>query len=120
MAGEKSDKIKNFKGKTHKFPKAPQGLDEKKSQGQINLAKSNNILKSARTLFEAADILPDLVDNIKDEVQNGINKNALELLKIIKEPEEQSLKLEGQVQKIFITPEQQKNAMEHINKMIND
>ncbi len=118
MAANKRNNINNLKG--HKFSKSPQGLDEKKSQGQINLAKSNNILKSARTLFEAAEILPDLVDNIKEEVQHGINKNAIELLKIIKEPEEQTVKLEGQVQKVYITPEQQIEAIEHINKTIND
>lgn len=114
MTDNRRNNINNLKG--HKFPKSPQGLDEEKSQGQINLAKNNNILKSARTLFEAANILPDLVDNIKEEVQSGVNKNALELLKIIKEPEEQTVKLEGQVQKVFVTKEE----VEEVNKHIQD
>lgn len=118
MTGEKYDRIKNLKG--HKFPKSPQGLDDKKSQGQINLAKNNNIISSARTLFQSANILPELIDKVQQEVQDGYTKNAIELLKILKEPEKQTVELEGQVQKIYVTPDQQKKAMEHIAKTIND
>ena len=75
----------------NRFPEGDQGLNEAKSQGQIKRSKSINILYTTRTLFANADILPELIDNIKIEVKNGNNKNALELLKVIKEPEEQKV-----------------------------
>ena len=70
-----------------KFSKAPQGLDEAKSKGQIELAKNTNLLCSARTMFENADILPDLVASLKEEVSNGEIKNAIKFFDVIKEPE---------------------------------
>lgn len=103
-----------------KFKKAPQNLDENKSKGQVELSKKKNLLYTARTLYENADILPQMIDNIKNEVNMGENKNAIELLKVIKEPEEQKINVNGQVQKVFITPEQQKEAEEHIKKMIEE
>lgn len=118
MAGDKKGRIDNLKG--HKFPKAPQGLDDKKSKGQINLAKNNNIICTARTLFEASEILPELINNIQEEVQNGLNKNALELLKIIKEPEQQNIKIDGGavVQKVFVTEKELKEVREHIASVV--
>lgn len=101
------------------FKKAPQNLDEKKSQGQIERSRKRNLLLTARTLYENADILPQMIDNIKNEVEMGMNKNAIELLKVIKEPEEQNINLKGQVQKVFITPEAQKEAEEHIKDFID-
>ena len=103
-----------------RFTSENQPSPESKSRGQVQRAKNMNILATARTLFESANILPGLIDNIQEEVQNGFNKNAIELLKIIKEPEKQKIELEGQIQKIYITHEQQKKAMEHIAKTIND
>lgn len=70
-----------------RFGKAPQGLDEAKSNGQIELAKNTNLLCSARTMFQNADILPELVSNLKDEVANGEVKNAIKFFDVIKEPE---------------------------------
>ena len=85
--------LENLKGK--KFPKAPQGLDEAKSNGQIELAKNTNLLCSARTMFQNADILPELVSNLKDEVANGEVKNAIKFFDVIKEPEKQELKIDA-------------------------
>lgn len=78
--------LKNLeKGK--RFGKAPQGLDEAKSKGQIELAKNTNLLCSARTMFENAEILPELVANLKEEVNNGEVKNAIKFFDVIKETE---------------------------------
>lgn len=110
----------NYNKPTNGFKKAPQNLNENKSLGKIEQAKKKNLLYTARTLYENADILPQMIDNIKNEVNMGENKNAIELLKVIKEPEEQKINLNGQVQKVFITPEQQKEAEEHIKKMIEE
>lgn len=86
--------LKNLE-KRKKFPKAPQGLDEAKSNGQIELAKNTNLLCSARTMFQNADILPELVSNLKDEVANGEVKNAIKFFDVIKEPEKQELKIDA-------------------------
>ena len=86
--------LKNLE-KRKKFPKAPQGLDEAKSNGQIELAKNTNLLCSARTMFENADILPELVLNLKEEVANGKVKNAIKFFDVIKEPEKQELKIDA-------------------------
>ena len=71
----------------YKFQKAPQGLNEAKSKGQIELAKKTNLLCSARTMFENAEILPELVANLKEEVSNGEVKNAIKFFDVIKETE---------------------------------
>lgn len=104
-----------------KFKKSPQGLDDAKSKGQIQRAKNNNLICTARTLFDNADILPDLINNVKEEVRNGINKNAIDLLKVIKEPETQEINLNGglEVQKVFIDEKTKKKADEHIDDIIN-
>lgn len=70
-----------------KFKKSPQGLDEAKSRGQIELAKNTNLLCSARTMFENANILPELVANLKEEVSEGYVKNAIKFFDVIKESE---------------------------------
>ena len=101
-----------------RFTSNNQPSPESKSKGQVQRAKNMNILATARTLFESANILPDLIDNIQEEVQNGFNKNAIELLKIIKEPEKQTIELEGQVQKIYVTKEEIKNVKDHIKEFI--
>ena len=110
----------NYNKPTNGFKKAPQNLNENKSLGKIEQSKKKNLLYTARTLYENADILPQMIDNIKNEVNRGENKNAIELLRVIKEPEEQKINLNGQVQKVFITPEQHKEAEEHIKKMIEE
>ena len=93
--------------KGHKFDKSPQDLNDKKSQGMIEARKQKNLIMTARTLYESAEILPKLIDNIKEEVDNGLNKNAIELFKVLKEPEENTINLNGNVgvKKIYVTPE---------------
>lgn len=110
-----------YKKPEAKFPNSPQGLDDKKSKGQIERARNTNLLCHARTLFSNADILPELIENVKEEVLNGNNKNAIELLKVIKEPEAQNINLNGgiEVQKVFIDEKTQKNTDKHIDDFIN-
>lgn len=69
------------------FPKAPQGLNEAKSQGQINLSREKNIIKTLRLRIGETNIIENLVDGLVEEVNNKEYKNALKLLDIIKEPE---------------------------------
>lgn len=70
-----------------KFSKAPQNLDENKSKGQVGLAIENNLIKTLRTRISETNLLEDLVKGVASEAENGEYKNALKLLEIVKEPE---------------------------------
>ena len=120
MMAPNKKSLENLK-KGKRFPKAPQGLDDRKSEGQIERAKNTNLLCSARTLFQNADILPDLIANVKQEVLSGNNKNAIDLLKVIKEPEDQNINLNGglEVQRVFIDEKTKKKTDDHIDKFID-
>lgn len=76
-----------YKKPEYKFPKAPQNLDEKKSEGQINLALENNIIKTLRTRIKEAGLVEKVVDGVMEEAENNNYKNAIKLLEIVKEPE---------------------------------
>ena len=85
---QKSEKLKE--AEVH-FSDTNQPSNEAKSNGQIKRSKEKNILYTARTLFENADILPDIVNGIKKEVQEGNLKNAIDMFKAIKENETQEI-----------------------------
>lgn len=70
-----------------KFKKSPQGLDEAKSKGQIALSIDNNLIKTLRTRISETNLIDDVVNGVKEEAQNGDFKNAIKLLEIAKEPE---------------------------------
>jgi hypothetical protein len=69
------------------FPKAPQGLNEAKSRGMRNFAIENNLIKTLRTRISETNLLEDLVNGVAQEAENGFYKNALKLVEIVKEPE---------------------------------
>lgn len=116
----KNKRLKEI-GKNTQFTTDKQPSNEAKSNGQIARSKKNNIICTARTLFEKAGILDKVMENISEEVKNGINRNAIEMLKIIKEPETQNIKLDGgvEVQKVFITKEEKNETDKHIDDIIN-
>lgn len=116
-----NNKKLNEVNKKTRFSKTNQPTEEAKSNGQIEKAKNRNLLYSARTLFDNADILPDLVNNLKKEVSEGNNKNTIEFLKIIKEPETQNINLNGgvEVQKVFIDAETKQKTKQHIQDFID-
>lgn len=70
-----------------KFPKAPQGLDEAKSRGMINLALENNLIKTLRTRISETNLLQDVVNEVANRVKEGDIKDAIKLIEIAKEPE---------------------------------
>lgn len=78
--------LKNLE-KRKKFPKAPQGLNEKKSRGQVNLALENNIIKTLRTRIQETGLIENVVKGVVEETENKCYKNAIKLLEIVKEPE---------------------------------
>lgn len=89
-----------------KIDNTDEKINEAKSRGQIELSKKTNLLCTARTLFENANILPELVDSLKEEIQEGKTKNAIRFFDVIKEPEKQEIKttIEGMPTTINILP----------------
>ena len=111
-----------YKNPECKFEKSPQGLDEAKSKGQINLSIKRNLLETLRTRIDEHNLIDDVVSGVVEEVQEGKYKNAIELLKIAKEPEAQNINLNGgvEVQKVFIDEATKKETQKHIKEFIND
>lgn len=83
------EKIQKFveSGKATQFKKAPQGLDEAKSRGQIQLSIDNNLIKTLRSRISEINLIDDVVSGVKVEAENGEYKNAIKLLEIAKESE---------------------------------
>lgn len=97
-------------------------MDEAKSRGQIKRRQEYNILAHIRSNIEDRNIISKTFDVIECELEAGMTKNAIEVLKIAKENEKQDINLTGgvEVQKVYVTPEQQQEALEHIKKVIDD
>ena len=77
------------------FKKSPQGLDEAKSKGQVNLSIKKNLIETLRSRIDEWDLVDKVVSGVNSEVDNGNLKNAIELLKIAKEPDKQEVKLDS-------------------------
>ena len=108
-------------GKKTQFSKDNQPSTESKSKGQINLAKERNILQTLRTSVNGYDLTQKTVKVIAQEVANGDVRNAIKLLSIIKENEVQEIKNTGsiEVQKVFVTKEEQKEIDKSIDDVID-
>lgn len=97
-------------------------MNEAKSRGQIKRRQEYNILAHIRSNIEDRNIISKTFDVIECELEAGMTKNAIEVLKIAKENEKQDINVTGgvEVQKVYVTPEQQQQALEHIKKVIDD
>lgn len=62
-------------------------INRRKSEGLINLSKERNLIKTLRTRIGETNLLENLVNGVVEETENGQYKNALKLLEIVKEPE---------------------------------
>lgn len=78
--------LKNLE-KRKMFSSEYQPSPEAVSRGVINFAKEKNIIKTLRTRISETNLLEDLVKGVASEAENGEYKNALKLLEIVKEPE---------------------------------
>lgn len=97
-------------------------INRRKSEGKIEQSKIKNMLYTARTLYDNAEILPQLVTNIQKEVEAGKNDNAIKFFGLIKENETQNINLNGgvEVQKVFIDSKTKKCTDKHIDDFLND
>lgn len=113
--------LKNLK----KFSKEYQPTPEAKSEGKKRAQEKRIALEMMNEyIFNKLmdkGLIDTAIENAEMHAIEGCdNRDIIELLKIIKPNNKQTVELEGQVQKIYVTPEQQKKAMEHIAKTIND
>lgn len=107
-----------YKKPEYKLKKAPQNLNEEKSKGQINRAKTLNVLATLKTELFNRNIIPQIVDVVEKEIKKGKIKNGIELLKLLKEPDKQEINT-SMIQKVFVTPEELKEVDRHIKDFIN-
>ena len=109
----------NKQGKRYSSDYQPS--NEAKSEGQINLSKEKNILYSLRTGAKDRNLITKYLDCIENQLQNGDTREASKLFGIIKENEVQEIKNTGsiEVQKVFITKEEQKEIDRNIDDVIN-
>lgn len=93
---------------------------EAKSNGRIQKRAEVNVLLNAETLFDNKNILPQLIDNIKQQVNEGNNKDAIDLMKLFKKNDNSTnINVQG-VQKIFVTQEELQEVDKHIDDIIGE
>lgn len=105
-----------------KFKKSPQGLDEAKSQGQIEARKEFNVNCTLRTLAQSYDATKIAYESSIKLAKKGKPEPLIKLLGLAKEPEAQNIKLDGgvEVQKIFVDAKTKREVKKHIKDFIDD
>lgn len=86
--------LENLK-KADNFSSTNQPSPEAKSRGKIEASIKRNLLETLRSRIDEHNLIDDIVSGVVEEVQEGKYKNAIELLKIAKEPEKQEINLSG-------------------------
>lgn len=116
--GQHPNSLKNLRVIDNYDPEIKKAQD----MGKIEASKKKNLLYTARTLYENAGILPVLVQNLKKEVAEGNNKNAIAFFNTIKESEDKNINLNGgvEVQKVFIDEKTKEEAKKHIEEFLDD
>lgn len=110
----------NSKANLEKVDNTSEEVNANKSNGHIQKRAEVNVLLNAETLFENKNILPQLIDNIKQQVDLGNNKDAIDLMKLFKKNENSTnINVQG-VQKIFVTQEELQQVDEHIDNIIGE
>lgn len=97
------------------FPKAPQGLNDKKSKGQINLSIEKNLIETLRTNIQNTQLVSKIVKGVNEEVESGNYKNGIELLKIAKENEKQVNENINLTPQIIVADDKHKSILEQLN-----
>ena len=106
------------KGK--RFSKEYQPSPEAKSEGAIKANAEKNILLNLRTKLNEFKTVDKVVEGVNKEIENGVYKNAIELLKIAKEPEKQELNLSASNPQIIVASESDKELLNKIQNVKTD
>ena len=106
------------KGK--RFSKEYQPSPEAKSEGMIKANAEKNILLNLRTKLNEFKTVDKVVEGVNKEIENGVYKNAIELLKIAKEPEKQEINLSASNPQIIVASESDKELLNKIQNVKTD
>lgn len=114
----KHGKIENLRP----IDNSDEAINQAKSRGKIEASIKRNLLATLRSRIDEHNLIDDIVSGVAEEVQEGKYKNAIELLKIAKEPEDKNINLNGgvEIQKVFIDEATKKETQKHIKEFIND
>lgn len=106
------------KGK--RFTSEYQPSPEAKSEGAIKANAEKNILLNLRTKLNEFKTVDKVVEGVNKEIENGVYKNAIELLKIAKEPEKQEINLSASNPQIIVASESDKELLNKIQNVKTD
>ena len=106
------------KGK--RFTSEYQPSPEAKSEGAIRANAEKNILLNLRTKLNEFKTVDKVVEGVNKEIENGVYKNAIELLKIAKEPEKQEINLSASNPQIIVASESDKELLNKIQNVKTD
>lgn len=95
-----------------------------RNSGEVRRAKRERreVCDWLNDLLQEAGIYEETIEQIKKKVKSGDLKDALALIALVKLPDTQTNKVVGEIgiQKVFITPEEQKEAENLIEKTYNE
>lgn len=111
--------LENLK-KADDFSSTNQPSPEAKSRGKIEASIKRNLLETLRSRIDEWDLVDKVVSGVKSEVDNGNLKNAIELLKIAKEPEKQEINLSASNPQIIVASESDKELLNKIQNVKTD
>ena len=106
------------KGK--RFTSEYQPSPEAKSEGAIKANAEKNILLNLRTKLNEYKTVDKVVEGVNKEIESGVYKNAIELLKIAKEPEKQEINLSASNPQIIVASESDKELLNKIQNVKTD
>ena len=78
------------------------------------------MLETLRSRIDEHNLIDDIVSGVVEEVQEGKYKNAIELLKIAKEPEKQEINLSASNPQIIVASESDKELLNKIQNVKTD
>ena len=107
------------KGK--RFSSEYQPSPEAKSRGMIKANAEKNIILNLRSKLNELNTVDKVVEGVNKEIENGVYKNAIELIKIAKEPEKQEIDLTNKTPQIVVASQADADIIKNIqNVKINE
>ncbi|MBR2526580.1 hypothetical protein IKE67_08970 [bacterium] len=112
----KHGKIENLRP----IDNSDEAINQAKSRGKIEASIKRNLLETLRSRIDEHNLIDDIVSGVVEEVQEGKYKNAIELLKIAKEPEKQEINLSASNPQIIVASESDKELLNKIQNVKTD
>lgn len=111
--------LKNLKMFSKDYQPTPEAKSEGKKRAQEKRIALEMMNEYIFNKLMDKGLIDTAIENAEMHAIEGCdNKDIIELLKIIKPNNKQTVELEGQVQKIYVTKEEIKNVKDHIKEFI--